>query len=1006
MSVPAVTQQRGAADPPQRPPVAAGRGARPVITAAERRDTSPPLRDIRVIAPIARHEPEEREPRFVRRIQRARTPDTIVQNSPGVALLAPSAPSIEGIGNVNNVLPPDTNAAVGPHHYVQAVNVSFAIYGKSPSTPPVLLYGPADTSTIWTGFGGPCESRNDGDAIIMYDHLADRWVMSQLALPNLFFGIALAPFYQCLAISATPDPAGAYHRYQFAFNKLNDYPKLAIWPDAYYMTINQFSAISLQYAGQGVVAFDRQKMLAGLPATMQYFDLSSVDMNLAGMLPATLDGPPPPAGSPGYFVQMDDDAWGYSTDRLQLWRFAVNWTTPSASSFTGPSLLPVAPFDSDMCGYSRNCIPQRDTVAKVDAMSDRMMYRMQYRNFGTHESLVVNQTVDADGTDHAGIRWYEIRNPRFSPTLHQQGTYAPDADHRWMGSAAMDAAGNLALGFSVSGTSTFPSIRYTGRLAADAPGVMTQGEVEVVAGGGSQTDESGRWGDYSTMAVDPADDCTFWYTQQYYASTSDSGWQTRIATFSFPSCGATGTLPRVTVTATSAAREQDLAPGGFTVARTGSTTEPLAVFYSVSGSATPAGDYVPLSGVVTIPAGSATSTIALTPLDDSYAEPDETVAVTLNATNDYVAATPSQAVATVISNDLPADLVMAAVTVPATVTPGAITTIGDTTKNQGGGAAESSVTSFYWSTNVLFDANDQFLGSRNLPSLSAGASDTGSLPVTIPATAGTGTYYIIARADSGGVIPESTEANNTKFSGAVSVGPDLAVTATPTPATGGAGGGLTIADTTRNQGSVAAGPSATAFYLSTNALLDGADLLLGTRAVGTLAAGAVSSTSTTVAVPSDIPTGLYYLFTKADVNNTVAESSEVNNTTTGVAVRIGPDLTVSAMTAPSSVAAGGMLSLTDTTANTGGGAAPASLTRFYLSVNLSVDAGDTILGSRSVPALNGGASSAGSASMLVPAATPAGSYWLIGVADGGEAIPETFETNNTRLLLLRVTVTR
>ncbi|MEO5898479.1 MAG: CARDB domain-containing protein [Vicinamibacterales bacterium] len=1006
MSVPAVTEQRGPAEPPQRPPVAAGRGVRPVITAAERRDTSPPLRDIRAIAPFQRHEPEEREKRLVRRIERARTPDTMVQTTPGAAMLAPSSMSIEGIGNVNNVLPPDTNAAVGPNHYVQAVNVSFAFYGKSPSTQPVLLYGPADTSTIWTGFGGPCEARNDGDAIIIYDHLADRWVMSQLALPNLFFGIALAPFYQCLAISATPDPTGTYHRYQFAFNKLNDYPKLAVWPDAYYMTINQFSAISLQYAGQGVIAFDRQKMLAGLPATMQYYDLAAVDINLAGMLPATLDGPPPPAGSPGYFVQMDDDAWGYSADRLQLWRFSVNWTTPSASSFTGPSLLPVAPFDSDMCSYSRNCIPQRDTDAKVDAMSDRMMYRLQYRNFGSHESLVVNQTVDADGSDHAGIRWYEIRNPRFSPTLFQQGTYAPDGDHRWMGSVAMDAAGNLALGYSVSGPSTFPSIRYTGRLAADAPGVMTQGEVEVVAGGGSQTEASGRWGDYSTMAVDPADDCTFWYTQQYYAATSTSGWQTRIATFSFPSCGSSTTLPRVTVTVTAPAREQDLAAGGFTVARTGDTTELLTVSYSVSGSATPSSDYVPLSGVVTIPSGSATATIALTPLDDPYAEPDETVVVTLNATSDYVAATPSQAIATVVSNDLPADLVLTAISVPATVTPGAVTTIGDTTKNQGGGAAEASVTSFYFSSNVLFDANDQFLGSRTLPSLAAGASSSGTLAVTIPATAVTGTYYIIARADSGGAIPESTEANNTRFSAAVSVGPDLALTATATPATAGAGGTLTIADTTRNQGSVLAGPTATAFYLSTNALLDASDILLGTRAVGALPPGAVHSASTTVPVPANLATGLYYMFAKADVNNTVAESSEINNTTTAVAVRIGPDLTVSAMTAPSSVAAGAMLAIGDTTSNTGGGAAAASATRFYLSVNLSVDAGDTILGNRSVPELNGGASSAGNTSMLVPAATPAGSYWLIGVADGGEGIPETFETNNTRLLLLRVTVTR
>ena len=248
MSIPAGSQQR-APGPPPLPPTASQRAVTAVVTAAERRDTSPFLRDIRPIAPVDRHEPDEREQRFVRRIQRPRTPDPVVQSSPGAVAMAPASQSFEGIGNVNNVLPPDTTAAVGPNHYIQAVNVSFAIYSKSASALPSLLYGPADTSTIWSGFGGPCEARNDGDAIILYDHLADRWVISQLALPNLFFGIAIAPFYQCIAISATPDPTGAYHRYQFAFNKLNDYPKLAVWPDAYYMTINQFTSVSLQWAG-------------------------------------------------------------------------------------------------------------------------------------------------------------------------------------------------------------------------------------------------------------------------------------------------------------------------------------------------------------------------------------------------------------------------------------------------------------------------------------------------------------------------------------------------------------------------------------------------------------------------------------------------------------------------------------------------------------------------------------------------------------------------------------
>src|SRR4029079_10364707 len=182
--------------------------------------------------------------------------------------------NFEGIANVDAVLPPDTNGDVGPNHYVQWVNLSFAVWSKGDaSTPPSLVYGPVPGSTLWRGFGGPCEADNNGDPIVLYDHLSDRWFMSQLALPNIIFGFLFGPFYQCIAVSATPDPTGAYYRYQFSFSKLNDYPKFGVWPDAYYLTMNQLTAASLKFAGQGVVAFDRAKMLAGLPATMQYIDL-------------------------------------------------------------------------------------------------------------------------------------------------------------------------------------------------------------------------------------------------------------------------------------------------------------------------------------------------------------------------------------------------------------------------------------------------------------------------------------------------------------------------------------------------------------------------------------------------------------------------------------------------------------------------------------------------------------------------------------------------------------
>ncbi|MCA1650250.1 MAG: flippase-like domain-containing protein [Acidobacteria bacterium] len=356
-------------------------------------------------------------------------------------------------------------------HYVQWVNLRFAVYSRSGP----LLYGPAAGGTIWDGFGGPCESQNDGDPIVLYDHLADRWFMSQFAIPNRFRSFLFAPFYQCIAVSQTPDPTGPYHRYQYEFSKLNDYPKFGVWPDGYYMAINQFASVNLQYAGQGVVAFDRAAMLAGQPANMIYFDLAN-DLTLGGMLPSDLDGPAPPAGSPNYFAQVDDDGTGYPADRIQLWKFHADWSSPAASTFTGPFVLPVAAFDSNMCDFARGCIPQPGTTVKIDALSDRLMYRLQYRNFGTHDALVVNHTVDTDGADHAGVRWYEIRDPGGTPVIHQQGTFAPDALHRWMGSAAMDAAGNLAVAFNASGPAMAPSIRYAARLASDPPGMLGQGD--------------------------------------------------------------------------------------------------------------------------------------------------------------------------------------------------------------------------------------------------------------------------------------------------------------------------------------------------------------------------------------------------------------------------------------------------------------------------------------------------------------------------------------------------
>ena len=521
-----------AAAPSQEHP---GKGPAPRTEHAVKQDTSAPLRDEAAQArePQVRHGRPKELPtaKPVPAPERQPANDPVVQDSPIGNAMPATATNWEGQGNLDGVLPPDTVGAVGPNHYVQAVNLHLQIWNKSGTT----VLGPTPTNTLWSGFGGVCETTNQGDPEVLYDQFADRWVVSQFA----FSSYPGTDFYQCLAVSATGDPTGSWHRYAFLVSAtfLNDYPHLAVWPDGYYMSVNQFNGDgSGAWEGAGAVVFERDQMLHGSPARSVYFDLST---SLGGMLPSDADGfTPPPAGSPNYFVQADD--LGAGSDRLEVWKFHTDWDTPSNSTFTGPAYVSVPDFDGKICGGNRNCVPQPGG-AKLDAIADRVMNRLAYRNFGTHEALVVNHTVDANGADLAGIRWYEVRDPGGTPTLYQAGTYAPDTENRWMGSAAMDNQGDLAVGYSVSSSAVSPSIRYTGRLAGDPLNTLPQGEQTLVAGSGYQTSTSGRWGDYSALTVDPVDDCTFWYTQEYYNSVGQLAWQTRIGSFVFSGCTAPAT---------------------------------------------------------------------------------------------------------------------------------------------------------------------------------------------------------------------------------------------------------------------------------------------------------------------------------------------------------------------------------------------------------------------------------------------------------------------------------
>ncbi len=532
-------------------PQAAGK-MRPIVREATRTDTTAPLRQMPEIPAL----PELLGDILVKPLKRlpnrpgggTAAPDPVLQDFLSGVGNPPTDSDVEGVDNVNGVLPPDTVGAIGPNHYVQMVNLAFAIFDRDGN----VLFGPVDNKTLWQGFGGLCQRRNDGDPVVLYDHLADRWIMSQFALPRN------GPFTQCIAVSATGDPTGAWHRYAFIISqdKINDYPKFGVWPDGYYMAANQFrcSVFSCSWGGQVVAAFERDEMLVGGPARMVLFDLETSAPELAGMLPADLDGPAPLVGTPNPFAQIDDGVWfsGNPPDQLQIWNFAVDWASPGDSTFGVPdanpamasALVATEPFDSNMCDYARNCIPHPNGTA-LDAISDRLMYRLQYRDFGDaeppYQTLVVNHTVDAGDTeDHAGVRWYELRNNGGGWNIHQQGTFAPDSDHRWMGSAAMNVHGDIALGYSVAGAIS-PSIRFTGRLGTDdldsaKDDQMTQGEGQIIAGTGAQTHPAGRWGDYSLMAVDPTDDCTFWYTQEYYEVVGVAPWQTRVGSFQLTPC--------------------------------------------------------------------------------------------------------------------------------------------------------------------------------------------------------------------------------------------------------------------------------------------------------------------------------------------------------------------------------------------------------------------------------------------------------------------------------------
>ncbi len=533
-----VAQARPVNPPAQlKQPVAVGQRDNSIT--AQFLGVTPPLRDMApdVVAPSTG------VPIEIANLPRPQLPANTSQGLPAsdtalqTEYFTPSTVSVlqnfAGTARVENVYPPDPSMDVGPNHVISLVNLHFQIFNKSGTS----LLGPFLTNSLWTTAGTQCNIQNDGDGVVLYDQLADRWLIGQFAVTNG----ASAGYYYCLAISQTSDPTGAWYQYAIVFPQFPDYPKIGIWPDGYYFSANNYNNGG-KWQGTEACAFERSAMLTGAAFTPQCW--TNGTSSYFSLLPADLDGTTLPAsGEPEHF------AWNSSTSSYQILDMHIDWTNQANSTFTSAKTLTVTSFNQ-LCAGTQSCIPQPGTTDTLDGIGDRIMFRLPYRAFAGYSSMVLNNTAQVGTSpNRAGIRWYEFRNSGtpYSPanwTVYQQSTYDPGGSlSRWMGSIAMNVYGDIALGYSTSSGSSFPSISFTGRLHSDALNSMTLGETQIQAGAASQTAGTTpyRWGDYTQMAVDPVDDCTFWYTNEYLTSGATYWDATRIASFQLDPAACTPT---------------------------------------------------------------------------------------------------------------------------------------------------------------------------------------------------------------------------------------------------------------------------------------------------------------------------------------------------------------------------------------------------------------------------------------------------------------------------------
>jgi hypothetical protein len=499
---------------------------------------SAPLRDMvfRQFSGELGGDPDEEEPVFEGPTRVVKQTDTALQVKPGGQIGTIPGLNLLGLGAGFTgpqgafqfaFAPPDPNSAVGATQVVETVNLSFAVFDK---TTGATILGPIPIASLWNGFNSSCSSTvglSLADPIVLYDKLAARWVMK--------IGTLSDPYFLCVAVSTTSDATGTWNQYAFSVpaEGRQSGEKMGLWSDGYYIAQWTYTT-STTYVGPEACVMNRTAMLAGQAATMQCIQINQT--NIYGMLPSDLDGNnAPPSGAPNFFMIQGPPG----SNSLDLYHFHVDFTTPSNTKLSGPATIAVAPYTPGSKDMTV-ALAQPGTTQLLDVNGSDLMHRLAYRNFATanppYQSLVVTHSVivGTGASARTGVRWYEIRNPQTKPAVYQQGTYSPNNTNRWMGSVAMDMMGNMAIGYTAGSATTYPSVRYTGRLVTDPLNTM-ETEATIFAGSGSQT-VGGRWGDYSSMSVDPSDDCTMWYTGEYMPATGQLTWATRLFSFKFPTC--------------------------------------------------------------------------------------------------------------------------------------------------------------------------------------------------------------------------------------------------------------------------------------------------------------------------------------------------------------------------------------------------------------------------------------------------------------------------------------